>query len=57
MRNSCLVFAPDGALAARYDKIHLFAFDNGRERYDEGRVLQAGSEPVALRGRAAGAWA
>ena len=32
MRNSCCVFAPDGALAARYDKIHLFAFDNGREQ-------------------------
>ena len=49
MLNSCCVFAPDGSLAAHYDKIHLFAFDNGRERYDEGRVLQAGSEPVALR--------
>jgi nitrilase len=33
---------------ARYDKIHLFAFDNGRERYDEGRVLEAGSEAVAV---------
>ena len=30
------VYAPDGELAARYDKIHLFRFDNGRERYDEG---------------------
>jgi hypothetical protein len=38
--NSCCVFAPDGSLAARYDKIHLFAFDNGRERYDEGRTLE-----------------
>ena len=46
--NACCVYAPDGTLAARYDKIHLFSFDNGRERYDEGRVLQAGSEPVAL---------
>jgi nitrilase len=46
--NSNLVFAPDGSLAARYDKMHLFAFDNGREQYDEGRVLQAGGEPVAL---------
>jgi predicted amidohydrolase len=48
VRNSCLSFAPDGTLAARYDKIHLFAFDNGREQYDEGRVLEAGNEPVAL---------
>ena len=46
--NSCCVFAPDGQLAARYDKIHLFAFDNGREQYDEGRTLMAGSRPVAL---------
>ena len=46
--NRCCVFAPDGALAAHYDKIHLFAFDNGRERYDEGRTLRAGGEPVAL---------
>ena len=49
VRNSSLVFAPDGSLAARYDKMHLFAFDNGRERYDENRVLEAGSAPVALK--------
>ena len=48
VRNSSLVFAPDGTLAARYDKMHLFAFDNGREQYDEGRVLEAGTALVAL---------
>jgi deaminated glutathione amidase len=48
VRNACCVYGPDGARVARYDKIHLFAFDNGRERYDEGRVLEAGSEPVAF---------
>jgi nitrilase len=47
VRNSCLVYGPDGRLAARYDKLHLFAFDNGRERYDEARVLEAGAAPVA----------
>ena len=46
--NSNCVFAPDGSLAARYDKIHLFRYDNGRERYDEGVAIQAGSEPVAF---------
>jgi nitrilase len=46
--NSNCVFAPDGTLAARYDKIHLFAFDNGSEHYDEARTLNAGSTPVAL---------
>ena len=47
-RNSCCAFAPDGSLAARYDKIHLFCYDKGRESYDEARVLEAGSEPVTL---------
>jgi nitrilase len=31
---------------ARYDKMHLFRYDNGREAYDESRVLQAGSTPT-----------
>ena len=48
VRNTCLVFGPDGEALARYDKIHLFAFDNGRERYDEARVLERGDEPVAF---------
>ena len=48
VRNSCLVWGPDGHQRARYDKLHLFAFDNGRERYDEGRVLQAGTQPVVV---------
>lgn len=46
--NRCCVFGPDGREAAHYDKIHLFAFDNGREAYDEGRTLAAGGTPVAL---------
>ncbi len=45
--NACCVYSPEGHLAARYDKIHLFRYDNGRESYDEGRVLQAGTTPVA----------
>ncbi|MDC8770349.1 carbon-nitrogen hydrolase family protein [Roseateles albus] len=48
VRNACCVYAPDGAEAARYDKMHLFRFDNGSESYDEGRVLEAGDAPVAL---------
>ncbi|HTJ06751.1 MAG TPA: carbon-nitrogen hydrolase family protein [Caldimonas sp.] len=46
--NANLVFSPRGELAARYDKMHLFAYDNGRERYDEGRTLQAGRAPAAF---------
>lgn len=48
VRNATLVYGPDGATVARYDKIHLFRFDNGRERYDEGVTLQAGTAPVAV---------
>jgi nitrilase len=46
--NANLVFSPRGEVAARYDKMHLFAFDNGRERYDEARTLRAGRTPVAF---------
>jgi deaminated glutathione amidase len=42
------VFAPDGTLAARYDKIHLFKFDNGREHYDEGHAIRAGAAPTTV---------
>ena len=48
VHNSSLVFSPAGACVARYDKIHLFRFDNGQERYDESRVLQAGNQPVTF---------
>jgi nitrilase len=49
VRNACCVFDPQGRRVARYDKIHLFAFDSGQgESYDEARVLEAGDTPVAL---------
>ncbi|WP_119155211.1 carbon-nitrogen hydrolase family protein [Caldimonas tepidiphila] len=54
VRNSTLVFDPQGAQVARYDKIHLFRYDQGSERYDEGRVLEAGAEPVAFDAEVAG---
>ncbi len=44
--NTSLVFAADGHCAARYDKIHLFRFDNGVERFDESRVLAPGAAPA-----------
>ncbi|HMA08591.1 MAG TPA: carbon-nitrogen hydrolase family protein [Ramlibacter sp.] len=46
--NTSLVFSPAGERVARYDKIHLFKFDNGREHYDESRVIESGSEPAVL---------
>ena len=40
--NTTLVYAPDGAVVARYDKIHLFGFQNGLEYYDESTTIMAG---------------
>jgi nitrilase len=45
VRNTSLAFDPTGRCVARYDKIHLFRFDNGVERFDESRVLERGTEP------------
>jgi predicted amidohydrolase len=58
VRNTALVFDPAGACVARYDKIHLFRFDNGSERFDEARVLERGSAPVlfTLAARDGRAW-
>ena len=46
--NTVLVFSPAGDIAARYDKIHLFRFDDGHQSYDESRVLRAGEQPLRL---------
>ncbi|MEN9903839.1 MAG: hypothetical protein RLZZ555_404 [Pseudomonadota bacterium] len=46
--NACMVYNPRGKVAARYDKIHLFRYDNGRERYDEAAALVAGEQPTAF---------
>jgi len=48
VRSACLVYGPDGKRVARYDKIHLFAFSRGEERYDEGRTIEAGTQTVAV---------
>lgn len=46
--NSCLVFDPQGERVARYDKIHLFGFQKGAERYNESATIEAGSQPVVF---------
>ncbi|WP_114814572.1 carbon-nitrogen hydrolase family protein [Paraburkholderia kururiensis] len=40
--NTTLVFDPQGAEAARYDKIHLFSFEKGEESFDEARTIRPG---------------
>jgi deaminated glutathione amidase len=45
--NRSFLIAPDGAIAARYDKIHMFDVDLGNgEAYRESKNYQAGGEAV-----------
>jgi nitrilase len=48
VNNTVLVYSPLGKLVARYDKIHLFRFDNGSESYDESNVLVRGDKTVSF---------
>ena len=48
VRSACLMYGPEGQRIARYDKMHLFAFSRGDERYDEGRTIEPGTEVVAV---------
>ena len=48
VRGACLVYDDSGRRVGRYDKMHLFRFEHGTERYDEARTLQAGTRPLAL---------
>ena len=48
MRNSSLVFNPDGECVKRYDKVHLFGFRKGDESYDEASFIEPGDHPVAV---------
>ena len=46
--NTTLVYDDKGQRVARYDKIHLFGFESGTERYQESATIVPGSTPVAL---------
>jgi predicted amidohydrolase len=46
--NSSVAYGPDGKRVARYDKIHLFGFQKGAERYNESATIEAGHQPVAF---------
>jgi deaminated glutathione amidase len=47
IRGACLVFDDTGRRVARYDKVHLFRFEAGEERYDETRTLEPGEAAAA----------
>jgi predicted amidohydrolase len=48
IRSACLVFDDGGRRVARYDKMHLFRFTAGDERYDETRTVEHGTTAVAI---------
>ncbi len=48
LRNSCLVYGPEGQRVARYDKIHLFGFRKGSESYDEAATIERGRQVIAF---------
>jgi nitrilase len=48
MRNSTLVFNPEGVCVERYDKVHLFGFRKGEESYDEAAFIEPGSQLVSV---------
>jgi len=54
VKNSLLVYDPQGKRVARYDKVHLFAFSRGEEFYDEARTIAAGNELSSFEFQASG---
>jgi predicted amidohydrolase len=48
VKSALLVYNPDGRRVARYDKMHLFAFSQGSERYDEAKTIERGTTPVTF---------
>lgn len=51
VRAACFVYNPQGELAGRYDKIHLFdaAIADNQGRYQESATFEAGEELVVIR--------
>lgn len=46
--NTTLVYDDQGKCVARYDKIHLFGFEMGEERYHEERTIEHGKQVVTF---------
>jgi nitrilase len=46
--NTSLVYDDKGKCVARYDKIHLFGFEMGDERYSEETTIEHGKKVVAI---------
>jgi nitrilase len=48
IRSACLVYDDAGRRVARYDKMHVFRFESGDERYDEARTVEPGERALAI---------
>jgi deaminated glutathione amidase len=48
IRSACLVYDNAGSRVARYDKMHIFRFEGGDERYDEARTVEPGERSLAI---------
>jgi len=48
LTNTCLVYGPNGQRVVRYDKVHLFSYQKGEERYNEAATQIAGDKPVSF---------
>jgi nitrilase len=48
IRSASMLYDDAGKRVARYDKMHVFKFDGGDERYDEARTVEPGERPVAV---------
>ncbi len=46
--NTALLFNPRGEVVARYDKMHLFSFQDGARNLDESRTMVAGAQIVTV---------
>ncbi len=48
IRSASLLYDDSGRRVARYDKMHVFKFESGDERYDEARTVEPGDQPLAV---------
>jgi predicted amidohydrolase len=48
--NTHLVFNDQGKSICQYNKVHLFSFEHGEEKYDESKTIFAGQRPVVFEG-------
>jgi len=48
IRSASMLYDAAGKRVARYDKMHVFKFEGGDERYDEARTVEPGDRPLAV---------